>query len=131
MVDLQRDCAQVELTWRSSQDLYVPLSMAAAFTFHQTRRNKESLLSPKEYAGALDIAAAALSCLIPIYTPDERGGRVPVPIDLARQRFCDGATKVQGIDGAVFAPLAIVRNDVLPALIAIDRTAIQYVAPGA
>lgn len=103
--------------------------MAAAFTFHQTRRNEDALLSPHEYANALDIAAAALSCLIPIYTPDERGDQVPASIDLARQRFCEGATKVQCADASILAPLAVIRSDVLPALIAIERSSIEYVAP--
>lgn len=103
--------------------------MAAAFTFHQTRRNVGEMLYPSEYAGALDIAAAALSCFIPIYTADERGDRIPVPIDLARQRFCGGATKVRSVDGAIFAPLSTIRGDVLEALIAIERAGIEYVVP--
>lgn len=129
VVDLRKDFAQVEQTWRSSQEFCVLLSVAAAFTFHQTRRDKEKLLSPNEYANALDIAAAALSCLIPIYTPDGRGEQIPVSVNLARQRFCGGATKVQCDDGAIFTPLSIVRGDVLPALIAIERSGIEYVAP--
>lgn len=129
MVDLRQDCAQVAQTWSGSQESLVPLAVAAAFTFHQTRRNDDELLSPHEYAYALDIAAAALACLIPIYTTDGGGERVPVSIDLAKQRFCGGATRVQGVDGAIFTPLAIVRSDVLPALIAIERSGIEYVAP--
>lgn len=107
----------------------MPLSVAAAFTFHQTRRNNAKLLSPDEYAGALDIAAAALSCLVRIYTPDARGDQIPVSINLARQRFCGGATRVQSVDGAVLTPLNIFRDDVLPALIAIERSGIEYLAP--
>ncbi len=107
----------------------MPLCVAAAFTFHQTRRSNEELLTPVEYANALDIAAAALSCLVPIYTPNGHGEQVPLSINLARQRFCGGATKVQCVDGAVLAPLNIVRRDVLPALIAIERSGIDYVAP--
>jgi len=129
VVDLHQDFAQVEQTWRSSQDACVPLSVAAAFAFHQTRHSNEDLLCPYEYASALDIAAAALACLIPIYTPDERGGRIAICINLATQRFCAGATKVQCFNGAVLTPLTTVRSDVLPALIAIERADINYVAP--
>jgi len=129
VVDLRKDCAQVAQIWGGSQESLVPLSVAAAFTFHQTRRNDEELLSAHEYAYALDIAAAALACLVPIYTTDGRGEQIPVSIDLAKQRFCGGATKVHCVDGAIVAPLSIVRSDVLPALIAIERSGIEYVAP--
>jgi len=109
----------------------VPLSVAAAFTFHQTCRSNEGLLTADDYANALNIAAAALSRLIPIYTPDERGNLIPVSIRLASQRFRGGATKIQCADGAILAPLAIVRGDVLPALIVIERSGIEYLAPAA
>jgi len=129
MVDLRKDSAEIAELWCASQDLRVPLSMAAAFTFHRTRRNDEKLLSPDEYASALDIAAAALACLIPIYTLNAGGEQTRLPINLARQRFCGGATRVQCADGAVITPLAIVRSQVLPALIAIERSGIEYLAP--
>ncbi|HMA90506.1 MAG TPA: hypothetical protein VKP89_17370 [Burkholderiales bacterium] len=129
VVDLRKDRAQVAQIWSGSQESLVPLSVAAAFTFHQTCRTCEDLLSPHEYARALDIAAAALACLIRIYTTDGRGEQIPVSIDLAKQRFCGGATNVQCADGAIVTPLAIVRGDVLPALIAIERSGIEYVAP--
>ncbi|HET9735982.1 MAG TPA: hypothetical protein VFP62_11985 [Burkholderiales bacterium] len=50
-------------------------------------------------------------------------------MNLARQRFCGGATRIQCLDGAVFAPLTIVRSDVPPVLPAIQRAQIDYVAP--
>jgi hypothetical protein len=52
-----------------------------------------------------------------------------VRIDLARQRFRGGAAEVRCADGAIFAPLAIVRSDVLPALLTIERSGIEFVAP--
>jgi hypothetical protein len=129
VVDLRQDRAQVAQIWSGSQESLVPLPVAAAFTFHQTRRTGEELLSPHEYARALDIAAAALACVVPIYTSGARGEHVPISIDLAKQRFCGGASKVQCADGAIVTPLAIVRADVLPALIAIERSGIEYLAP--
>jgi hypothetical protein len=54
---------------------------------------------------------------------------VPVAVNLADQRFCGGGNGVQGRDGGVIAPLAIVRGDLLPALVAIGRSGIEYVAP--
>jgi hypothetical protein len=129
VIDLRRDSAQVEKMWRSSPVSCVPLAVAAALTFHQTRRGNEERLPPNDYARALDIAAAALSCLVPIYTVDERGEQIAVCMNLARQRFCGGAARLQCLDGAVFAPLTIVRSDVPPVLPAIQCAQIDYVAP--
>lgn len=129
MVDLRKDRAHVAEIWSGTQDSLVPLHIAAAFTFHQTRRSGEVLLAEDEYASALDIAAAALSRLVAIYTLDARGRQVPVGVDVAGQRFCGGATGVQCAGGAVLAPLAVARGDLLPALVAIGRSGIEYVAP--
>ena len=129
MVDLRKDSVQVAELWGGSQDHNLPLSMAAAFTFHQTRRDGVGLLSPDEYSNALDIAAAALACLIPIYTHDGNEGQIPVSINLAQQKFCGGATMVRSVDGSVITSLSIMRADVLAALIAIERYGIEYLAP--
>jgi hypothetical protein len=124
MVDLRADGARVAQLWNGSQASRVPLSVAAAFTYHQTRRDREQRLSRIEYANALDIAAAALSCLVCIYTQEGRAA-----ISLARHRFRGGAAEAQGIDGAILAPLSVVRNEVLPALLKIERSGIEYLAP--
>jgi len=129
MVDLRSDRARVAQLWNGGQESRVPLAVAAAFTFHQARRKGVPLLSMNEYAGALDIAAAALACLLPIYTLDGRGQPVQVRIDLARQKFRGGATEVQCADGAILAPLAIVRGDVAAALTTIERSGIEFEAP--
>jgi hypothetical protein len=129
VLDLRNDREQVAQVWNGSQAPLLPLSVAAAFTFHETRRSEEVQLSWHEYAYALDIAAAALACLIRIYTTDGQGERIPVSIDLAKQRFCGGATRIRCSDGAIVTPLSIARGDVLPALIAIERSGIEYLAP--
>jgi len=129
MVDLRSDRARVAQLWNGSQESRVPLAVAAALTFHHARRNGEELLSMNEYACALDIAAAALACLLPIYTLDGRGQHVPIRIDLARQKFRGGAAEVRCADGGILAPLAIVRGDVLPALTKIERSRIEFLAP--
>jgi hypothetical protein len=126
MVDLREDSARVARLWDGSEASRVPLAVAAALTFHRTRRNGEDRLSHLEYANALDIAAAALSRLVPIYAADGRAA-----IDLARQRFSGGASEVLGAGGAVVAPLTIARRDVLDALTTIERSGIEYVAPRA
>lgn len=129
MVDLRADGARVAHLWNASQDARVALAVAAAYTFHQARRKGEELLSIHEYACALDIAAAALACLLPIYTLDARGQHVPLRIDLARQKFRGGAAEVRCADGGILAPLTVVRGDVPPALTKIERSRIEFVAP--
>ncbi|MEO8717048.1 MAG: hypothetical protein ABI423_02375, partial [Burkholderiales bacterium] len=128
-VDLRAERALVARQWNASQESCVALAVAAAFTFHQARRDGEESLFESEYAGALDVAAAAIACLLPIYTLDGRGQHIPVRIDLARQRFRGGAAEVRCADGAILAPLAIVRRDLLPALLTIERSAIEFLAP--
>ena len=58
MVDLRKDRAHVADIWNATQESCVPLCVAAAFTFHQTRSGRDELLSEGEYLNALDIAAA-------------------------------------------------------------------------
>jgi len=129
MVDLREDRARVAHLWNGSQGRDVPLALAAAFTFHRTRRGGEERLSPHDYAGALDIAAAALSRLIPIYTLDRRGERVAAAVDLARQRFRGGAAEILRADGTIVAPLDVARGDLPPALTRLERARIDYLAP--
>lgn len=107
----------------------MPLPAAAALTFHRTCRFGEERLSSIEYAGALDIAAAALSRLVPIYTLDGEGMPVCVAVDLAQQRFHGGAREVLRGDGTVLSPLAISRGDLPRALATIGRLRLEYLAP--
>ena len=129
MVDLREDRARVEHLWKGGTARDVRLALAAAFTFHQTRRGGEAKLSRHDYAGALDIVAAALSRLIPIYTLDPLGERVAAAVDLARHRFRGGAAELMRADGTTVAPLDIVRHELLPALARLERAQIDYVAP--
>lgn len=129
MVDLDAERARVAQAWNASQAPRVTLSVAAAFTFHQAHRNGKAQLSDSGYAGALDIAAAALSALLPIYVADGAGQPVALHIDLARHRFRGGAAELQCADGRILAPLAIVRNDVLRALTTIEASGIEFLAP--
>lgn len=126
MVDLRLEHERVMRQWRESLGAYSPLSVAAAIAFHETCRNEGQALSPEDYAGALDIAAAALCRLIPIYTRDALERPVPVPVDITRQRFCEGATKLRGADGAVLTPLTVARRDLQPAIRTIARARIEF-----
>lgn len=132
MVDLEADREKIECMWLNSQSQFVRLSLAAAFVFHKTRRGKEQALTGIEYAGALDIAATVLACLIPVYTVDEDGRWTAVIIDLSLHEFCDGASQLQrSADGASLAPMSVVRDDVGQALQEVARAGfeIAYRAP--
>lgn len=130
-VDLVADREEVVGLWNASQTQYVPLSLAAAFIFHHTRRGDETALTGNEYAAALDIAATVLSCLVPVYALNEQGERIAVPVNLSRQRFRNGATQLLRADGTIVASMSIVRSDVLHAILTIERDEvdISYQAP--
>ena len=127
-VDLATDREKVECMWINSQAQFVKLSLAAAFVFHKTRRGKEAALTGIEYAGALDIAATVLACLIPVYTVDEEGQWTAVIVDLSRHEFRGGASQLQrSADGARLAPMCVVRDDVGQALQEVARAGFEIV----
>jgi hypothetical protein len=130
-VDLVADREIVVGLWNASQAQYVPLSLAASFVFHQTRRGDEAALTGNEYAGALDIAATVLSCLVPIYTVNGQEERIAVSVDLSSQKFRGGATQLLRTDRTIVASMSIVRDDVLHALLSFERTGVEiaYLAP--
>jgi hypothetical protein len=123
-------CVRVSGPAASSGADFLPLPAAAALTFRRTCRIGEDRLAGTEYAGALDIAAAALSRLVPIYTLDGGGMPVAVAVDLARQRFQGGAREVLRGDGTVLSPLGVARGDLPRALATIGRLRVEYLAPG-
>jgi hypothetical protein len=115
----------------SSRAFFLPLPAAAALTFHWTCRTCEDPQSSIEYDGALDIAAAALSRLVQIYTLDAEGTPVAVSVNLAHQRFHGGARELGRADGTLLSPLGMVRGDLSRALATIGRVRVEYLAPQA
>ena len=86
---------------------YFPLAVAAAIAFHQAHSSALTCVSQRDYDGALDIAAAALSRLIPVYTLREpQGRRVTVVVDLTRARFARGAAQLGGAQRPRFRAVA-------------------------
>jgi len=100
---------------------YFPLAVAAAIAFHQAHSSALTCVSQRDYDGALDIAAAALSRLIPVYTLREpQGRRVTVVVDLTRARFARGATELRSAADTV-GELSVARNDLVSALSLVKR----------
>ncbi len=122
-VDLTAERRRVESFWRLEQHPSVPLAAAAAFTFHQVRENSPAVASAEGYAAALNIAAAALSRLIPVYGfEDPKGERTRLRIDLTKHRFVNGAAELKSSDGKQIARLSVERQDVVTAIAFMKRT---------
>jgi hypothetical protein len=122
-VEAQRATAELQ---QRGEDMYLPLAVAAAITFHQVHRSTNAIVTRQDYNDALSIAAAALSRLVPIYTlRDPRLGRIPVKIDLTKAQFARGATRLRGSD-ETFDELSVARRDLVAALSLIKRTGLPF-----
>jgi ribosome-associated translation inhibitor RaiA len=122
-VDLMHDRLQTDEVLKSFLEGFVPLPVAAATTFHQAHGNSKAIVSRQDYDDALNIAAAALSRLIPIYLiRDPLEGRIALAFDLTKQHFARGATELRFHGGtAPLRDLSIRRSDLLSALSLIKR----------
>lgn len=121
-VRLEQERTRINDLWQVLQEAHAPLHLAAAFVFHKIHENTSGIAPFSGYNGDLNIVAAALSSVIPVYTLlDHREGLVPLPIDLTRQRFAKGATELRCSDGFFFADLKTLRADVAPAAAFIKR----------
>jgi len=110
---------------------YFPLAAAAAIAFHEAHRGATTCTSRRDYDGALDIAAAALSRLLPVYTlRDARGERATLVVDLTRARFARGATELRGEEETV-GELSVARSDLVSALSLIRRIGLPFSFSGA
>ena len=108
---------------------YLPLHVAAAITFHQAN-DSNAIISRSDYDGALNIAAAALSRLIPVYTLREpREGRVALAVDLTKSHFARGATELRS-SGETIGELSIARNELVSVLSLIRRTGLPFAFAG-
>lgn len=127
-VDLKSEGLRAgDLLHASLADTYVPLAVAAAITFHQAHGNTRAIVTRQDYDDALNIAAAALSRLITIYTvQDPRDERVAVEVNLSGQRFARGATRLVYDDGRIFDDLSVRRSDMLSATSLIKRTGLAF-----
>ena len=124
-VNLAVEALWAEDAWRSGQAPYVPLSVAAAVTFHQVQRSTKAIVTRDDYEDALNIASSTLSRLIPVFTlRNPREGRVAITIDPAHQRFARGATELQHSDGTSIGNLWVKTSEFHSALSLIKRSGI-------
>ncbi len=122
MVRLEEERARIDELWRRLERPHAPLTVAAAYAYHQVRCASKATVSLGGYQRDLNIAAAALSRLVPVYVAEEGGGQLAVlPIDLCRQRFAEGARALHCRDGRTITGLSVLRADALPAIALIRR----------
>ena len=119
----------VMASWQATRTVRVPLALAASFALFKLNA-AESLGAPVssfEYLGSLNVMAAALSTLIPLYAQEpHREDAVEVRFNPVRQRFEGGATVLRAIDGTLATNLLVNRADVVEAIPAIERAGPLY-----
>jgi len=114
----------VMASWRATQTTHVPLALAASFVLFElsSAESLEAPVSSFEYLGSLNVMAAALSSLIPLYAREPQGNDpVAVTFNPVRQRFEGGAAVLRCSDGTSIADLLVKRADVVGAMPAIER----------
>ena len=125
-LSLEVERLRTQKLWRAMLGEHIPMSVAAATTFHQVHGNTRAIVSRRDYDDALNIAASALSSLVPVYTADAGHRRVEVAINLVRQRFALGATQLRSADGKVVDNLSVQRADLLFALTIVKRAGLPF-----
>jgi signal transduction histidine kinase len=124
-IDLAAEVLRAQEASRDRQAPYLPLSVAAAIAFHQAHGSTKAIVTRADYNDALNIAASALSRLIPILTlRDPREGRVAISVDLVRQRFARGATELRHDDGTRSSKLSVKTSEFRSALSLLKRSGI-------
>jgi hypothetical protein len=127
IVSLDLERARVEQILQNAVGRRVPLAIAASSAIHMVSRNTHDMIARGEYDHALDIAAAAISRLVPVFAlahPCE--GEEALQIDITRERFANGATELRRGDGQRITALFIRHSDMLSALSLIKRTGLLF-----
>ena len=123
VVSLDLERARIEHELQHAADGRVPLPVAAAGAMHLVCRNTHDLIARSAYDDALNIAAVAISRLVPVFAlTDPRQVEEVLGIDVNRERFANGATELRRLDGRKITRLFIRRSDMLSALAFIRRT---------
>lgn len=125
-LSLEVERLRTESLWRSMLGQHVPMSVAAATTFHQVHGSTRAIVSRRDYDDALNIAASALSSLVPVYALDAGQRRVELAVNLVQQRFALGATQLRSADGNVVDHLSVERADLLFALTIVKRAGLPF-----
>lgn len=117
---------EVENLWRAALDQYLPMSVAAATAFHRVYGTSRAIVTREDYDDALNIAASALSRFLTVYSAGERGEKVPLAVDLVKQRFARGATELRAGPGEGNPNLWVRRADLIAAIATIRNAGLIF-----
>ena len=121
-VDLRKDGERIRRAWLATDAPHAPLHLAAALAFHEAHGGVDAVVPRLDYDDALNLAAAALSRLLTLYTLDEQTRRpVPVRLSLANGRFRQGAVVYEQRESSRTVTSLVVHREQLPAAIAVIR----------
>lgn len=127
LVNLAREGERASREIDRLDETHVALCVAAAITLHRVHADAESVVTRADYEDALNIAAAALSRLITVFTVDDsRAGRNALRVDLVRYRFSRGATELRAHDGETIRRLSVSRSELLSAIPIMRRAGIPF-----
>jgi hypothetical protein len=127
MISLEVEQARSSELLQKLGDQFVPLSVAAAITFHHAQGNTRAIVTRQDYDDALNIAAAALSRLVKVYEIKEpKAGRVALGVDLTHQRFARGATELREANQPVARELSVRSEDLKTVLVLVRRAGIPF-----
>ena len=117
---------------RPSGQTYLALSVAAAEAFHAVHHSTKTIKNRRDYDDALNIAATALSRLIPVYVVENpRRGRQAVRIDLTSDAFTRGATRLTRRDGSFVSEMSVLASDLHSALAQLRKAGLPMFLAGA
>jgi hypothetical protein len=124
VISLGMECARVEDLLREAPGEHVDLAIAAACVFHQVYYGPRISLPRRDYDVALNIAAAALSRLLTVYTLEPGTGLVALSPSLAGL-FARGATEMRCQNGRRIGELSVQRREMLSAASVIRGTGLD------
>ena len=124
-LSLEVERLKMEQHWRAVGE-YVAMSVAAAITFHQAHGNTKAIVDRHDYDDALNIAATALTRLIPVFTLGRRQQRVQVQVSAVHQRFAYGATQLRSNDGSVIEHLSVKRSHLASAMRLVKQAGLPF-----
>jgi hypothetical protein len=122
-VNLATQQERLDQLLERSQEHYLELRVAAAAVFHCIYDGVTADVPADDYDRALEMAAAALSRIVPIYAqglPD--GGQNRIDVDLATHRFRNGATELRCNGSPPITGLSVARASLPDAISIIKRS---------
>jgi len=125
VVSLVPERARVDELLDEARGEYVDLAIAAASLFHHVYRSPQDALPRRDYEVALNIAAAALSRLLIVYTLENPDAERVAISRGQLGRFASGATEMNCQDGRRIERLSVRRSEMLSAISFIGRAGLD------